>query len=150
VDGPHGAGDAAPRRAEDAALRRVAEGFAGALERGDADALVALLTADVTWSMPPLPHWYAGTTAVRSFALAVPMRRCGAWRHRTTWANGGPAVASYLADTGAPALPELRAAGGYSGWSVNVFDFRDDRIAGITSFLGAEHFRTLGLPPALD
>ena len=31
-----------------------------ALERGDADALVALLTEDVTWSMPPLPHWYRG------------------------------------------------------------------------------------------
>jgi len=137
------------RRLDDVRLRRTVDRFAGALERGDADALVALLTADVTWSMPPLPHWYDGLAAVRDFAAAVPMRRCGAWRHRATWANGGPAVASYLADAGETALPDLRAGGGnerFVGWSVNVFAFADDRIAGITSFVGHEHFRTLGLP----
>lgn len=143
----------AVRSLDDARLRRTVEGFAGALERGDADALVALLTADVTWSMPPLPQWYTGLAAAREFAVAVPMRTCGAWRHRLTWANGGPAVASYLADAGPMILPELRAdagAGTYTGWAVNVFDFRDDRIAGITSFVGLEHFRAFDLPLALD
>ncbi|MFG1922271.1 sigma-70 family RNA polymerase sigma factor [Cryptosporangium sp. NPDC048952] len=127
------------RSPDDAELRRTVESFAGALERGDAEALVALLTEDVTWSMPPLPQWYAGAEAVRAFALAVPMARCGSWRHRVTWANGGPAVASYLAATD----PD----GPYLPWSVNVFDFADDRIAGITSFLGEGYFRGFGLPP---
>ncbi len=38
----------------------------------DADALVALLTEDVTWSMPPLPHWYHGIAAVTDFAESSP------------------------------------------------------------------------------
>ena len=38
----------------------------------DADALVALLSEDVTWSMPPLPHWYHGIAAVTDFAESSP------------------------------------------------------------------------------
>jgi RNA polymerase sigma-70 factor (ECF subfamily) len=115
-------------------------GFSAALERGDADALVALLTADVTWSMPPLPHWYAGLDAVAAFAVEVPLTSCGAWRHVPVTANGQPAVASYsrTGDTG-PFTP----------WSINVLTVRDGRIAGITSFLGGAHFAAFGLPDAL-
>ena len=64
----------------DAQVRRIANGYARALEQGDIAGLVGLLTVDVTWSMPPLPHWYAGLSDVRDFAQAVPMR-CGTWRH---------------------------------------------------------------------
>ena len=32
--------------------------------------------------MPPLPHWYAGLTAVPDFALRMPLTSCGSWRHR--------------------------------------------------------------------
>jgi RNA polymerase sigma-70 factor (ECF subfamily) len=32
----------------------------------------ATLTEDVTWSMPPLPHWYQGIKAVTDFAIRVP------------------------------------------------------------------------------
>ena len=48
----------------DTRLQELVTGFATALEGGDPDALVALLTEDVTWSMPPLPHWYHGLAAV--------------------------------------------------------------------------------------
>ena len=41
-------------------------------------ALVALLTEDVTRSMPPLPRWYHGIAAVTDFAVQVPMTRCPA------------------------------------------------------------------------
>ncbi|SHN43580.1 sigma-70 family RNA polymerase sigma factor [Cryptosporangium aurantiacum] len=130
------------RTLDDARVRGLVTGYAGALERGDADALVALLTEDVTWSMPPLRHWYAGIVAVRDFATEVPLARCGSWRHRAATANGQPAVASYLA--GPAADP-----GTYPAWSVNVLTLRDDRIAGITSFIGVDHFRALSLPTAL-
>ncbi len=76
------------------------DGYSTALERGDAEALVALLTEDVTWSMPPLPHWYRGCAAVMDFAAAVPLGSCGAWRHLATGANGQPAVAAYLDGAG--------------------------------------------------
>ena len=128
------------RTVADARVREIVAGFSAALERGDADALVALLTRDVTWSMPPLPHWYAGLAAVRAFAVEVPMSACGAWRHRPVSANGQPAVASYSRrDDAGPYLP----------WSINVLTLDEGRIAGITSFLGAGHFAAFGLPAVL-
>jgi RNA polymerase sigma-70 factor (ECF subfamily) len=121
----------------DERLRRLAGGYADALERGDADALVALLTEDVTWSMPPLPAWYQGLASVTEFAVRVPMTDCGGWRHRLTTANGQPAVAAY------------RGSGPYTAWSIDVLTVRGDRIAAVTSFIGAEHFPAFGLPADL-
>lgn len=69
------------RQIGDARLREIVTRYATALERGDAAALVALLTEDVTWSMPPLPHWYHGMEAVADFAVQVPLTRCPSWRH---------------------------------------------------------------------
>ncbi|MGQ0574225.1 MAG: sigma-70 family RNA polymerase sigma factor [Pseudonocardia sp.] len=128
------------RRLDDARLREIVDGYAAALERGDADGLVALLTADVTWAMPPLPHWYRGLDAVTDFAVRVPLSSCGSWRHLTTAANGQPAVASYLRRDGDD---------GYTAWSIDVLTLRDGRIAAITSFLGPEHHAAFGLPSSL-
>jgi RNA polymerase sigma-70 factor, ECF subfamily len=128
------------REIEDARLREIVGEFSAALERGDADGLVALLTEDVTWSMPPLPHWYRGLDAVMDFAIKVPLTSCGSWRHVPTTANGQPAVGGYLRsdDTGP-----------HRAWSINVFTLRGDRIVEITSFIGREHFTLLGLPDSL-
>jgi len=129
------------RELPDARLREIVTGFSGALERRDTDGLVALLTEDVTWTMPPLPHWYQGLAAVTDWAVAVPLGSCGSWRHLPTGANGQPAVACYLWDD---------AAGAHLAWAVNVLTLRGDRIAGITSFLGREQVTAFGLPAALS
>jgi RNA polymerase sigma-70 factor (ECF subfamily) len=128
------------RELDDARLRGVVAGYSAALERGDADALVALLTEDVTWSMPPLPHWYRGLDAVTDFAVAVPLTTCGSWQHLPTSANGQPAVGAYLWNDDART---------YLCWSINVLTLRGERISEVTSFIGAEHFALLGLPAAL-
>ncbi|GAA4532908.1 sigma-70 family RNA polymerase sigma factor [Amycolatopsis samaneae] len=128
------------REIDDSRVREIVTGYAGALERGDADTLVALLTEDVTWSMPPLRHWYRGIEAVRDFAVEIPLTRCPSWRHRVTSANGQPAVACYLG--GSADAPHL-------AWSINVLTLRDERIAEVTSFVGAEHFGAFGLPDSL-
>ncbi|MDN3357369.1 sigma-70 family RNA polymerase sigma factor [Actinomadura sp. DC4] len=128
------------RKIGDARVRELVAGYATALERGDADALVALLTEDVTWSMPPLPHWYSGIAAVTDFAVQVPITRCPSWRHIETTANGQPALACYVG-----AEPEAR----HDLWSITVLTLRDDRIAGLTSFLGSDHFEAFGLPASL-
>jgi RNA polymerase sigma-70 factor (ECF subfamily) len=86
------------REIDDTRLREIVTGYSTALERGDADALVALLSEDVTWSMPPLAHRYHGSEAVTDFAVRVPLTRCGSWRHLQVSANGQPAVACYLWD----------------------------------------------------
>ncbi|MGW4334063.1 nuclear transport factor 2 family protein [Rhodococcus koreensis] len=110
------------------------------MERGDADALVALLTEDVTWSMPPMAHWYRGMAAVTDFAVRVPLTGCGSWRHLPVGANGQPAVAFYLWD---------EDAGTHLRWSITVLTLRGTKIAELTSFIGAEHFESFGLPQFL-
>ncbi|WP_285775916.1 sigma-70 family RNA polymerase sigma factor [Microtetraspora sp. NBRC 13810] len=128
------------RDIDDARLREIVAYYSAALERGDADALVALLTEDVTWSMPPMPHWYRGIEAVTDFAVRVPLTTCGSWRHLPTGANGQPAVACYLWNDD---------AGAHLGWSINVLTLRGEHIAGLTSFIGGDHFTTFGLPASL-
>ena len=128
------------RKVGDARVREIVAEYAGALERGDADALLALLTEDVTWSMPPLTEWYAGLGPVMDFAERVPLGSCGSWRHLPVTANGQPAVAFYLRRDG---------DGPHLAWSVTVLTLRDDRISALTSFLGAEHFDLFELPKAL-
>jgi RNA polymerase sigma-70 factor (ECF subfamily) len=128
------------RELDDDRLREVVGGFSTALERGDADALVALLTEDVTWSMPPLPHWYRGLGPVTDFAVRVPLTGCGSWRNLPTSANGQPAVACYLRRDGAAT---------HDAWSITVLTLRGARIAEVTSFIGPEHFSAFGLPEEL-
>jgi len=124
----------------DTRLRELVTEFAIALERGDAGSLVALLTEDVTWSMPPLRHWYHGLASVMDFAVEVPMTRCPSWRHLPVSANSQPAVAFYLGSQ-----PDAQ----HLGWGITVLTLRDDRIAEITSFLGPGHFAAFGLPDLL-
>lgn len=123
----------------DARVREIVTGFSTALELGDTDALVALLTEDVTWAMPPLPSWYAGLDSVTAFARAVPLSSCGEWRTTATEANGQPAVAGYLRGED----------GRFHHWSVTVLTLRDGRVAALTSFIGAESFTAMGLPLTL-
>lgn len=90
--------------------------------------------------MPPLAQWYRGLEAVVDFAVQVPMTRCPSWRWLPTSANGQPAVAFYLGrDAAGPHLP----------WSITVFTLRGERIAEITSFIGADHFPPFALPASL-
>lgn len=129
------------RKIGDARVREIVTAYATALERGDADALVALLTDDVTWSMPPLAYWYRGIDAVTDFAVQVPMTRCPSWRHLVTNANGQPAVASYLGND---------ESGPHHAWSITVLTLRGERIAEITSFLNGDDFALFGLPDHLS
>ena len=134
-------------RLDDAGLRAIVEGYARALERRDARALVALLTEDVTWSMPPLPGWYRGRDDVMAFARAVPLGDCGSWRAVPASANGQPAVALYLDGRATRVDGEPSA---HRAWSFTVLTLRDAGIVSLTSFLGPEVFRAHGLPIVLD
>lgn len=118
-------------------VQELVAGYSTALEQGDADALVALLTEDVTWSMPPLGHWYSGIEAAMDFAKEIPLTRCPSWHNLPTTANGQPALACYLGMT-----PDSE----HTAWSINVFTLRGDKISAITSFIGKENFELLGLP----
>jgi RNA polymerase sigma-70 factor (ECF subfamily) len=123
----------------DTRLREIVGCYIDAFERGDVAALVALLTDDVTWSMPPIPTWYGGREAVTSFLVEYPMRE--RWRHRTTIANGQPAVGGYLWDAGRQA---------YTAKVLDVLTLRGERIAAVTAFIDGGLFPRFGLPAELD
>lgn len=128
------------RELGDVRIGEVVAAFSAAFVRGDANALVALLTEDVTWSMPPMAHWYRGRIAATDFAVRVPLTACGSWRLQPVEANGQPAVACYL---------RTNTTGEYAAWSINVLTLRGDRIAAITSFLDPGCFAGFGLPSAI-
>lgn len=113
--------------------------FVTAWEAGDVDSLVALLTADVIVSMPPIPLEYHGVGDAERF-LATFMRRRS---HDLvpTRANGQPAFGAYLR---APA-----STGGIRhGTGLFVLTLAGDRIRAMTRF-DASVLRWFALPQSL-
>src|ERR1700734_2341084 len=81
----------------DQRTRAIVEKYMDAMERGDADALVGMLTEDATWCMPPIPTWFAGHELLREFLLRYPLSE--RWKHLPTRSNGQLAVGCYLFDS---------------------------------------------------
>jgi RNA polymerase sigma-70 factor, ECF subfamily len=91
---PEASQQSALRTLGDARLASIAARYADALETGDVDALLSMLTRDATWCMPPAPTWFQGHAALRSWLVRDPLS-CR-WRHAATRANGQLAVGCYL------------------------------------------------------
>jgi len=112
--------------------------FVRAYESGDVDALVALLTADVSVSMPPIPFEYQGLDAVARFYA-------GLFGHGRTYdlvptqANGQPAFGAY---------PHAPAGGTRSGAGLVVLTLTGDRISALTRF-DTDVLPSFGLPLSL-
>jgi len=105
------------------AERTLVAQFVRAWESGDVDALVALLTADVSVAMPPIPLEYHGRGIVARFFESFLRRRS----HDLVpaRANGQPAFGAYL-----------RAATGGTrhGTGLFVLTLSGDRICAMTRF----------------
>ena len=97
--------------------------FVRAYDSGDVDALVALLTADVSVSMPPIPLEYQGRDAVARFFATIMRRRT----HDlvATRANGQPAFGAYL---------RAPSGGIRHGTGLFVLTLSGDRICAMTRF----------------
>ena len=126
------------RRSATQGQRELVERYTRALERSDMDAMLALLTEDATWSMPPLPNWYRGHEAIAASCARGPFTVD--WRHPPTRANGQLAVGCY-------ALQRRRSTGAYA---LDVLELREDRIASVVAFLDGSRFAAFGLPPTLS
>jgi RNA polymerase sigma-70 factor, ECF subfamily len=120
-------------------VRAIVKRYADALERGDCDTLIGMLTREATLSMPPVATWYRGHQAIRQFLESGPLSY--SWRHRPVRANGQVAVGSYLFD---PAKGKHMAA------VIDVFTLDDAGIAAVTSFMAADLFTELLSEPDLD
>ncbi|MDH6450236.1 MULTISPECIES: sigma-70 family RNA polymerase sigma factor [unclassified Streptomyces] len=122
----------------------VLDRYMAAVGRLDFDAMGALLTEDITLTMPPNPFWFVGRDAVVDFVRvsldpASPMF-FGHWRSLPTRANGQLATAHYVRRPG---------TGVHRAQVLDVLRFGDDghgdRIAEITSF-EPHLFPAFGLP----
>src|ERR671918_2242610 len=71
----------------DRGIREFVERYVEAWERGDVDAIVAMLVEDVRMAMPPMALWYRGRDAVARFLAAQPLR-LERWRFVPLRANG--------------------------------------------------------------
>ncbi|HEX5595267.1 MAG TPA: sigma-70 family RNA polymerase sigma factor [Micromonosporaceae bacterium] len=121
----------------EAAQRQVAQRYMVAWEAGDVDAIVAMLTDDARYSMPPLRIWYEGQAAIRGFLTDAVLRH--RWRFLPARANGQLAFGTYFwddeRDTYVPAGLDLLVLHGR-------------RVAEVVSFLDT-HLPAYGLPAQL-
>lgn len=134
-----------PERSQQATLRELGaddvralvQRYADAMERADIDTVVAMLTEDAIWSMPPYASWYRGRAAITVF-LRENALNGQLWRHVPTTANGQPAVGCYMLDS---------ERGRYLPGVVDVLTLDGGRIAAVTGFVTPEIFPSFGLPP---
>jgi RNA polymerase sigma-70 factor (TIGR02960 family) len=114
--------------------------FANAVESGDVDGVVTLLTHDAWLTMPPQPFEYQGHPAIAGFLHDRAALRGRPLRLAPTRANGQPAFGCYLPDAQrAIARP----------YGLMVLTLRGDLISAITWFGDSSVFPRFGLRPAL-
>jgi RNA polymerase sigma-70 factor (TIGR02960 family) len=126
-----------PRSARE---RELVGRFAAAVERGDNDRVVSLLTDDAWVTMPPEPYEYQGRQAIARFLNDRQARRRANLRLVPTRANGQPAFGCYL--------PEAQGAIARA-YALFVLTLEGDRISAITWFADRTLFPHFGLPPTL-
>jgi RNA polymerase sigma-70 factor, ECF subfamily len=119
--------------------REIVGRFADAIEAGDSDAVVALLTDDAWLTMPPEPYEYQGQTAIGAFLRDRTARR-GSPLLVPTRANTQPAFGCYFP------TPHSEIARPYA---LLVLTLAGDRISAITWFGGSGVLPHFGLPPML-
>jgi RNA polymerase sigma-70 factor (ECF subfamily) len=122
----------------DAAAQELVRRYMEALERADVEGLLALLTEDAVWEMPPLTTWYQGREALAAFLAEYP--GTVRWRHLPTRANGQLAIGCYAWD-------EERQH--YAAAVLDVLTLRGAKIAEVTAFINPRLLPRFGLPDAL-
>jgi RNA polymerase sigma-70 factor (ECF subfamily) len=110
----------------DDGMREVVDAYVDAWQRGDVEAVVARLTEDAGFSMPPLRSWFRGREALRIFLAGWPLSGVWRWRYIPTRANGQPALAFYAWDDAEKA---------YLPFALNVLTLRGTQISDVTAFV---------------
>ena len=120
--------------------RELVRRFADAVEGGDIEGIVSLLTDDACLTMPPYPFEYQGHSAIGTFLRDRAGIRGAPLRLVPTRANGQPAFGCYLPDKQATiARP----------YGLMVLTLEHDRLSAITWFGDSSVFPHFGLPRAL-
>jgi RNA polymerase sigma-70 factor (TIGR02960 family) len=120
--------------------REVVGRFADAVEAGDIETVVALLTDDAWVTMPPQPHEYQGAEAIGRFLHDRAVSRGGPLLLVPTRANGQPAFGCYFP------CPHTDIARPYG---MIVLTLAGSKVAEITFFADSSVFPHFGLPRTL-
>jgi RNA polymerase sigma-70 factor (ECF subfamily) len=119
------------------AQREMVGRYVAAWEAGDVEAIVAMLTEDAKYSMPPLATWYSGSAGVRGFLTEV--THTYRWRFLPARANGQLAFGTYRWN-------DEQAA--YVPAGLDLLVLSGARVAEVVSFLDAD-LPTFGMPAQL-
>jgi RNA polymerase sigma-70 factor (ECF subfamily) len=120
--------------------REIVARFAEAVESGDVDGMVALLTEDALLTMPPLPLEYQGRDAIAAFLAHREQARGTPLRVVPTRANTQPAFGCYTPD------PQTQTA---PATGLFVLTLEGDAASAITWFAGSTLFEQFALPQSL-
>ena len=122
-----------PDRSQQATLRTLGDRrtselvrrYSDAMQRGDVETVVGMLTEEAAWSMPPLTSWFTGA-ALPEFLRRGPLSGEYRWRHLPVRANGQAAVGCYTWH---------ESAGAHLPFALDVLTLAGDRIAQVTAFI---------------
>jgi RNA polymerase sigma-70 factor (TIGR02960 family) len=122
------------------AERELVGQFAEALEGGDVDDVISLLTGDAWLTMPPQPFEYQGHAAIAEFLRDRISLRGRNFRLMPTRANGQPAFGCFLPSPGEAIAP---------AFGLMVLTLEGDQISAITWFGDSSVFPQFALPRTL-
>jgi RNA polymerase sigma-70 factor, ECF subfamily len=116
--------------------RKLLDRYVMAMQEHDIESLVAVLTADAVWEMPPFPAWFSGARMIgRMVAAQSPARGPGDHLLLPTAANGQPAFGLYLPDE----------HGLHRAFNLQVLTLTPGGIAHIAAFFDLGLFSRFGL-----
>ena len=119
---------------------KLLERYVQAWETADVDSLVALLSEDATFPMPPFPQWRQGRPAIRALVSNTILagEAAGRWLLKPVRANGTYGFAWYRLD---------EVSSSYHAFAIQVLTIRGDLISDVTTFGFPNLFPHFGLPP---
>jgi RNA polymerase sigma-70 factor (ECF subfamily) len=120
----------------DTRVRELVDAYVDAWQRGDAEAVRALLAEDAIFSMPPWAMWWRGRDTIAGFVEKV-AESCAETRSVPTSASGQPAIAYYSKDA---------ESGLFAPSAIDVLTLDGGRIQEIVGFIRPELFPEFGLP----
>jgi RNA polymerase sigma-70 factor (ECF subfamily) len=110
--------------------RELVSRFVDAWNRSDVAAIVAMLSEEASFSMPPLPTWFRGRDDVATFLTTYFARERSSgssWRYEATSVGGQPAMLGYR---------RKRESAVDRVDMLAVFSFEGELVASVTTFLG--------------